>query len=120
MKTSITKTFTFEAAHSLPAYEGPCQRVHGHSYVLEVTVTGPLQTSGSDAGMVADFRKVSDVVKKEIVEPWDHTFLNDMVSFTTTAELLAEECMRRLKNAGLPVSRVRLWETAKCYAEVEV
>ena len=120
MKTSVTKTFTFEAAHSLPDYEGPCQNVHGHSYKLEVTVTGPLQTTGSDVGMVADFRKVSEIVKREIVDPWDHVFLNDILSFTTTAELLAEECMRRLQNAGLSVSRVRLWETAKCYAEVEV
>jgi 6-pyruvoyltetrahydropterin/6-carboxytetrahydropterin synthase len=119
MKTSITKQFRFEAAHSLPEHSGKCRNLHGHSYLLEVTVTGDVQTSGSAAGMVIDFAELSDIVDREILSQWDHQYLNDIVSFTTSAENLAGECFRRLTSAGLDISRVVLWETAKAYATIE-
>lgn len=118
MKTSITKEFKFEAAHSIPAHGGKCKNLHGHSYILEVTVTGPIQQSGSATGMVMDFADISSVVKTEIIDQWDHQFLNEMVPFVTTAENLAAECFTRLSAAGLPVSKIKLWETAKCFVEV--
>lgn len=69
--------------------------------------------------MVMDFADVSKVVKREIITPWDHQSLNDLFSFPTTAENLALEAFRRLRAAKLTVTRVRLWETATSYAEVE-
>lgn len=117
-RISITKIFTFEAAHSLPNHRGKCRRPHGHSYKLEVTLAGPLKTRGSSQGMVMDFADVSRLVKREIITQWDHHSLNDLFSFPTTAENLALEAFRRLKAANLPVVRVRLWETTTSYAEV--
>ncbi len=119
MKTSITKQFKFEAAHSLPNHDGKCKNLHGHSYVLEVTISGPIQSSGSKEGMVMDFSDISDVVNMQIIDQWDHQFLNDLVPFTTTAENLAQECFRRLENSGLPITKIKLWETAKCFVEIE-
>ena len=119
MKTSITKQFKFEAAHSLPHHDGKCQNLHGHSYVLEVTVTGPLATTGSSTGMIMDFNDFSTLVQQEIIDQWDHQFLNDLLPFATTAEHLAQECFARLEKVGLPVSKIKLFETAKCFAEVE-
>lgn len=119
MRTSITKSYNFEAAHKLPNHAGKCARLHGHSYRFEVAVTGEVIKSGSSVGMVMDFADLSKVVETEILNKWDHQFLNDILPFTTTAELLATEIFKILKNANMPVTRVRLWETAKAYATVE-
>lgn len=119
MKTSITKIFTFEAAHRLPNHSGKCARLHGHSYRLEVTVTGEIINEGSSEGMVFDFSDLGAVVEKEILNKWDHQFLNDLVDFPPTAELLAGEIFKRLRDAGLKVAKVSLWETPKAFATVE-
>ena len=47
MKTTITVSATFAAAHRLPEHEGKCARLHGHTYGLEVTVEGTPQASGT-------------------------------------------------------------------------
>ena len=119
MKTSITKTFNFEAAHKLPNHDGKCANLHGHSYKFEVTVIGEIIKDGPKEGMVMDFADLSKVVNSEILEKWDHQFLNDILPFTTTAENLATEIFKILKANGLNVTKVRLWETAKAYATVE-
>ena len=118
MKTSITKQFRFEAGHSLPNHDGKCRGNHGHSYLLEVTVTGSIIQQGPKEGMIMDFTDISKIVDEEIISQWDHQFLNDLLLFPTSAENLANEIFRRLKD-HLPVTKVRLWETSKCYAEVE-
>lgn len=118
MRTEVTRKFTFEAAHFLPNHDGKCKTLHGHSYTLEVSVSGPITESGPKEGMVMDFADITAVVEREVIKQWDHQFLNDLVSFPTTAENLAGEVFKRVKAAGLPVSRVKLWETARGAAEV--
>ena len=59
----IRKTFRFEAAHVLPFHPGKCARMHGHSYVLEVAVRGPLQESGPARGMILDFDEIKTIVR---------------------------------------------------------
>lgn len=114
MKTSVTKTFTFDAAHQLPWHEGKCRHLHGHTYRLEVTVVGPL----SEDGIVMDFGDISRVVRSSIIERYDHTFLNDFIE-NPTAEILAVEFFKQLEAGGLPLSRLSLWETPTSYATVE-
>ncbi len=118
MQTSITKIYNFEAAHHLPGHNGKCARLHGHSYKLEVTVTAPLQTHGSSEGMVLDFSDLNVVVEREVIQQWDHQFLNDLLPFRTTAENLAQEIFQRLSRADLNVVKIRLWETAKAFVTV--
>jgi len=118
MTTSITKRFTFESAHSIPHHTGKCKNLHGHSYVLEVTVSGEIQSTGNEQGMVMDFARISEIVNREIVDQWDHQFLNDILPFSTTAENLAQEAWNRLTTAGLPISHIRLYETAKCWVDI--
>lgn len=113
MKTSVTCTFTFEAAHQLPWHSGACQRLHGHSYRLEVTVAGPL----GPQGIVIDFADVRRVVEAEVVDRYDHTYLNDLID-NPTAELIAHDTWKRLESTGLGVSRIRLWETPNSFVEV--
>ncbi len=86
----ITKEFKFEMAHALPGYDGLCKNIHGHSYELLVTVAGhPLEKQDHPKlGMVMDFGDLKKIVRKEIVEPFDHALvLRSDVSKTLVAEL---------------------------------
>ena len=85
MKTTVTRTFRFEAAHQLPWHEGKCRNLHGHSYRLDVTVAGPVGPNG----IVLDFADLRAVVDREVVDRYDHRFLNDLMD-NPTAELLAQ------------------------------
>jgi 6-pyruvoyltetrahydropterin/6-carboxytetrahydropterin synthase len=114
MRTSVTRTFTFEAAHQLPWHQGACRQLHGHGYRLEVTVSGPLNGDG----IVVDFADLRAVVEREVIDRYDHTYLNDLLD-NPTAELIAQDAFKRLEAAGLAVERLRLWETADCSVEIE-
>jgi 6-pyruvoyltetrahydropterin/6-carboxytetrahydropterin synthase len=113
VRTRVTKAFTFEAAHDLPMHPGKCQRLHGHGYRLEISVEGPI---GAD-GMVIDFEAIKDVVDREVVDHYDHRYLNDLLD-NPTAERLAHEIWERLAQAGLAIAALRLWETPTSYVDV--
>ena len=113
MRSSVTRTFHFEAAHELPWHAGKCQRLHGHSYRLEVTVTGPVR----EDGMVLDFAELKDVVQREVLDRFDHRYLNDLFE-NPTAEVVAADVWKSLEAAGLGVTRIRLWETHDSSVEV--
>jgi 6-pyruvoyltetrahydropterin/6-carboxytetrahydropterin synthase len=113
MRTSVTRCFSFEAAHQLPWHPGKCRDLHGHGYRLEVTVEGPV----NEQGVVLDFADVEAVVEREVIARYDHTYLNDLFD-NPTAELIAHDAWKRLEAADLAVTRIRLWETADCMVEV--
>jgi len=113
MRTSVTRSFTFEAAHQLPWHPGKCRELHGHGYRLEVTVEGPL----NEQGVVLDFDDVEAVVEREVIARYDHTYLNDLLD-NPTAELIAQDAWKRLEAADLGVTSIRLWETTDCMVEV--
>lgn len=81
----VTKSFTFDAAHALTNYHGACERMHGHTYRLDVTVDGPLDQK---TGMVVDFLLLKTVVHECVLSKLDHTCLNDVLQ-NPSAELLA-------------------------------
>lgn len=68
-KFYLTKQFSFEMAHALMGYPGKCRNIHGHSYKMEVTVTGVPQPN---TGMVIDFKLLKDIVNEAIVDQFDH------------------------------------------------
>jgi 6-pyruvoyltetrahydropterin/6-carboxytetrahydropterin synthase len=109
----VTRSFRFEAAHQLPWHEGKCKHLHGHSYRLEVSVEGPL----NEHGIVVDFADLKRVVKAEVIDRFDHRYLNDIVD-NPTAEVLAQSIWKSLEAAGLALAAVRLWETETCSVEV--
>lgn len=136
----ISKIFTLDASHMLDGHDGKCQNLHGHTYQLEVTVASILINEGAKAGMVMDFADLKTSVKQTILEPFDHAFLyhgnNERESQIaallegwqmktlrlnqrTTAEHLAIEMYHRLQAVGVPVCRIKLWETPTSYAEYE-
>jgi 6-pyruvoyltetrahydropterin/6-carboxytetrahydropterin synthase len=113
VRTSITRTFRFEAAHQLPWHEGKCRQLHGHSYRLEVTVSGPV----GPHGIVLDFADLRSTVERAVIDRYDHRYLNDLMD-NPTAELIAHEIWKALEAADLAVTRIRLWETADSMVEV--
>ncbi len=137
----VTREFSFEMAHVLKGYDGPCRNVHGHSYRLFVTVRGePINDSRSPKnGMVMDFTDLKEIVLKTIIERFDHSVVmsNDfagekkkmmadafgnavIVGYQPTCENLVTDFARMLKNslpAGVRLHSLRLCETAKSYAE---
>ncbi len=76
-KLRITKMFDFEMAHALVNYDGLCKNIHGHSYKLSVTVSGEPLKEPDDAkdGMVIDFNLLKKIVKENIIEVFDHSFV---------------------------------------------
>jgi len=137
----ITREFSFETAHALWNYDGPCRNVHGHSYRLFVTVVGqPIKDQDDPKnGMVIDLGDLKKIVTKEIVELFDHTVvvsqriaderlgdLNRMfgnvlvVDYQPTCENLVADIASRIKPFLPPtveLHSLRLFETATSYAE---
>ncbi len=113
MRTRVTKSFHFEAAHQLPWHAGRCRKLHGHGYRLEVTVEGPLDGNG----VVVDFDDLKAVVQREVVDRYDHAYLNDLLD-NPTAELIAADAWKRLEAAGTSPARIRLWETPTSWVEI--
>lgn len=73
-KIRLTKEFRFEMAHVLTGYDGLCSNLHGHSYVLYVTVIGEPIKQKDDAklGMVIDFSDLKQIVTANIIDHFDH------------------------------------------------
>lgn len=117
MKTSVTKCFEFEASHHLPEYEGACSRLHGHSYKMQVTVSGSVDDM---SGMIIDFNVLKSIVKDKVVDKYDHQYLNDFFP-NPTAENMVQHIFKTLNvsfsKMGLTLESVKLWETATSFAE---
>ena len=118
MKTAITIATNFSAAHRLPDHEGKCFRLHGHTYGLEVTVAGVPQQSGPASGMIMDFAELRRLVGEIIVERLDHQLLNEILDFVPTVEAVASWIFSSLREAGVPVAKVRLAEGSNSWVEV--
>jgi 6-pyruvoyltetrahydropterin/6-carboxytetrahydropterin synthase len=73
----LTKSFTFEMAHALPGYDGPCKHIHGHTYELFVTIVGtPINDPASPKfGMIMDFKDIKALVKEAVTDEFDHSLV---------------------------------------------
>ncbi len=106
----IYKAFTFEAAHSLPnTPEGhKCRRLHGHSFRVEVHVSGPVD---AHRGWVIDFGDIKTAFKP-LYERLDHYHLNEIEGLDNpTSENIARWIWSRLKPELPGLSKIVLAET---------
>src|SRR5574343_1389443 len=73
----ITRRLEFDAGHRIPVHKSQCRHLHGHRYVIEITLTGGIIQQDGDAanGMVMDFSEVKHLARETIVDQWDHAFL---------------------------------------------
>jgi 6-pyruvoyltetrahydropterin/6-carboxytetrahydropterin synthase len=70
-------------AHALHRYDGACANIHGHSYRLEVTITGPIITDSMNpkCGMIMDFGDLKQIVQTAVLNQFDHALvLNSAVN----------------------------------------
>lgn len=138
MRTTISKQFRWEMGHRLPLHEGLCRNIHGHSYEAHVILSGEPDASG----MVMDYYDMKLLIQDKLNE-LDHCFLcsaddtivrdflelHDLrtviVDFPTTAENIARMLATHVVSQ-LPVGhkidtvRLRVFETEKTFAEVEI
>lgn len=97
---TVTKSFRFEAAHSLPHLpEGhKCRNLHGHSYKVVVHC---YSRELDERGFVVDYADISAAMRP-IVAMLDHKNLNDVIVDKTTAETLAWWIYMRLHESDTP------------------
>lgn len=141
----ITRRLEFDAGHRIPDHASQCKHLHGHRYVIEITLTGDIiQAANNPAnGMVMDFGDIKQIAKRHLVDLWDHAFLafrgdapvvdflNSLPDHKTvlldavpTAENLAMIAFRTLDTHytdsfgnHLRLEQVRLFETPNCWAD---
>jgi len=141
----ITPRLEFDAVHRIPNHKIQCRHLHGHRYLIEITLTGDLivQEDACEHGMVMDFSDVKFISKESVVNVCDHAFLvfkqdvavlnflnslpnHKTVIFPTvpTAENMAAEAFRVLDSQykdpfvnSLTLTRVRLYETPNNWAD---
>jgi 6-pyruvoyltetrahydropterin/6-carboxytetrahydropterin synthase len=133
----LTRRYWFSASHRLhnPALEaaennviyGKCNNPggHGHNYHVEITVAGPVDQR---TGMVVDLAELDGLAKREILDRFDETNLNDDAGFTTLVPTTENLCVQIYhlvleRWAELPsarrarLERVRLEETSSNFFE---
>ena len=131
---TVTRRLRFNAAHRVhnPALSdaenatifGKCNNPnwHGHNYVLEVAVEGPIDDR---TGYVIDLGVLKSIVQREVIDRVDHRNMNVDVDFmrgvNPTAENIVVACWRVLEPHVVPgrLRRLRLWETENNYVEYD-
>ncbi len=127
MKISLTRRYSFPASHRLFRADwseaenrrvfGKCANPHGHghNYVMEISVTGPLDPA---TGMIVNLAELDEFVRARVLDGFDHVNLNEQVAefrdCIPTTENLCRVIFNRL--SGLKqgcIERVRVEETAK-------
>jgi len=120
----LTKLFTFDMAHRLSFHKGKCWNLHGHTYKLEVTVSGDADSNG----MVIDFNDLKNIIMEKVVDVLDHATViyekdelmmknfpmelhHVIMPYEPTAENLCIWITEQLEEAGLKIKQVAVWET---------
>lgn len=136
---TVTKIFSFETAHAIFGYEGPCKHIHGHSYHLYVTVSCHV---GDDMplaapGFLIDFRELKAIVQRNVIDELDHALVlsEDFLQHHTfpgrpgnlrtwsmepSAENMLFFIRKQLENRlpdGVFLHQLKLFETEGSYAE---
>lgn len=118
--------FTFDSAHFIKDYDGPCGRLHGHTYKVRIEATSNQLHSSEYCPhpiMVADYRTLR-WAKKDVLEGGlDHAFLNEVLpeGYETTAEMIAKYIYDKTKKqvpAGVQL-KVAVSETSNSWVEYE-
>ena len=135
----ITKIFRFEMAHAVFGYKGKCQHIHGHSYVLHVSVTDQTTPDNfiASPGFIIDFKDLKKMVNESVIDGLDHKLVlsNEYLAvnksmiiekniITWDAEPTAENILIYTRNqlqqafpAEIKLKKLLLFETADSYAE---
>jgi 6-pyruvoyltetrahydropterin/6-carboxytetrahydropterin synthase len=125
MKLHLSRRYRFSASHRLHSAQlgdeenqrvyGKCNNPygHGHNYVVEVAVSGPVNSA---TGMIANLTDLDAFVEREVIEPFDHKYLNEEIAEfqanVPTTENICIEIFNRLRRfPEARLERVRVEET---------
>ena len=110
----VTIRKSFSAAHLLKEIGGKCEELHGHNFIVEVSVSAETLTA---EGLLIDFR----VVKRwtdEALDELDHKYLNEIPSFANInpsseniARILFERISEKARPMRVSLSRITVWES---------
>ena len=139
MKTTAVRKIHFCSGHRVLNHESKCANAHGHNYIAWFHAEADLDS----IGRVIDFSVLKEKIGSWIDKYWDHTFLINaedyellsckehlsknkpvfICTFNPTAEKMADYllnvvCPYVLEETGVEVTKVTLFETENCYAEV--
>jgi len=94
----------FQAAHFLKGYRGKCEKLHGHTFQVEVKI----EVKELDkTGIGIDFNIIKQALAKILP---DHTLLNEVYDFNPSAENLARQFFLELRK-DFAVREVTVWES---------
>jgi 6-pyruvoyltetrahydropterin/6-carboxytetrahydropterin synthase len=127
MKLHLSRRYRFSASHRLHSAQlgeeenwrvyGKCNNPfgHGHNYVVEVAVSGPVDEG---TGMIANLSDLDAFVESEVIEPFDHKYLNEEIDEfrekVPTTENICIEIFNRLRRfPRARLVRVRVEETGR-------
>jgi 6-pyruvoyltetrahydropterin/6-carboxytetrahydropterin synthase len=115
----VTIKKTFSAAHVLKNIGGQCETLHGHNFVVEVTITGSQLNS---EGVLVDFR-VLKTWTDQVLSTLDHKYMNDIPYFSNvnpSSEQIAKYIFDRIDEQIAPldlaVAEVTVWESESARA----
>lgn len=136
----VTKIFRFETAHAIHGYEGLCKNIHGHSYILHVTVGIPANNDSylPGTGFIIDFKDLKKIINEAVVKPFDHALIlseeylklhPDMSTMENLhiwkMEPSVENMLIYIKNKiidkfpeNITLCNLKLYETSDSYAEL--
>ncbi len=110
----VTVKKTFSAAHRISDIGGKCEALHGHNFLVEVSVAAE---SLNVEGLLIDFRILKQWTE-EVLDRLDHKFLNDLDYFKTRnpsseqiARYLYDRIEERARKEKAHLARVTVWES---------
>jgi len=110
----VTIKQSFSAAHMLNEIGDTCEKLHGHNFVVEISICSIVL---SEEGILIDFRILKQWAD-EILKEFDHKYLNDISYFKDTnpsseniARYIYDRISEKVKKRNLDVSRVTIWES---------
>jgi len=134
------RAISFDAGHRIIGHESKCKMLHGHTYTAEFYFTGELDP----LGRVIDFGEIKNIIGSWIDDNLDHNMIlckDDVhiinmiqnilqqriyiMPYNPTAEniayhLLHDICKKLFSQHQVKCTKIRLWETEKCSAEVSL
>ncbi len=113
---NLTIETEFAAAHRIKEAGGKCERLHGHTWKVQVTIQGEKLNA---RGILIDFREVKKIIKKSI-NKLDHQYLNEVLkNMEPTTENIAKYLFKKLEkelnSERVKLSKVKVGESDKTW-----
>jgi len=115
----LTVKSSFAAAHLLREYDGKCENIHGHNWLVEVKVAAK---SLNEVGLAIDFKDLKAATER-VLQHLDHKCLNEVEPFDelnpsseNIARWIFESLKQHLCDTRVSLKQVSVWENPDCCA----